>query len=187
MIRRLASHRRLLEVGALAAPILIVQAMGYLFAAGPAPAPAAGPPTTETPAEPIAAGAPAKLTDEQARAADWLAKRPPLGDLHSPFDARANSPPPPPPVTNPSTPVVTPPDPRGDPKPPPRQLAPPPMRLTAIIVSNDLRMAVIDGKVLRVGQEVAPGWIVSDINARGDLVKVTGSDGQTIELRSRPD
>lgn len=58
------------------------------------------------------------------------------------------------------------------------------VRLTGVFRSNDVAIAAINGKLVREGQEVAPGITVTAIDARARRVTLSLSDGQEVVLTS---
>lgn len=56
------------------------------------------------------------------------------------------------------------------------------VRLTGVFRANDNAIAVINGKLVREGQEVLPGVTVASIDARARSVTLKLADGRTIEL-----
>jgi hypothetical protein len=183
---------RILTAAALLTPFAVVQAARVLVGnSGPAAAPGA----TITPAMPGIAGAgdlgagvaARKPTPSQQKALDWLnAQRlsPPLEvarefDL-SPMDraaAPAKPPAPLPPVEPPKIEPVIPAIPAAE--------ALKDLKITAVMGTDAQAggaIAVIGGKLRRAGDEVAPGWTISSINARDWVVLLTYKTGESATL-----
>ena len=162
-------QRKLLWVGAVLSPLIAVQVARLLgpSGAGPAAATAAHPAAADVAGEQALASAPAPLTPAQQRALAFIQSldEQPLG--RSPMDG-----PEPEPVSEPSAPIDA-------PKPP---SFPSELRVTAIIGDGGTAAAVIAGRLRRIGDEVAPGWRVETIDARGRRVVFTDSDGRVVTL-----
>ena len=62
---------------------------------------------------------------------------------------------------------------------PPEQIN---LKLTALIKGRNLRV-IVDGNVKQVGDEVDPGWTLTEIDPDAEAVILCGPDGQTILLR----
>ena len=171
---------RLLHACALIAPAVIVQVCAMVLGTGRAPAPAAAatpsggsleavlaPPRTAEPSPP------------QQRALEYLRQRPAVGaPIRSPMAHEvAQTPTTPPPPVPPTTP---------DTGPESVRLPLPELRLTTILGNSRGGLAAMNGRICAPGDEVAPGWRLSSIDAAGDRVVITSTDGQTAEIPLRP-
>lgn len=163
--------RKLLWVGAVLSPLLAVQAARLLAPSGAGPSVAAAADPTWHPATADVAGtpAPAPLSPAQQRALAFIRS---LGDQpagRSPMDG-------PEPeaalITESNAPVEA-------SKPP---SFPSDLRVTAIIGDGETAAAVIASRLRRVGDDIAPGWRVEAIDARGRRVVFTDSDGRVVTL-----
>jgi hypothetical protein len=164
--------RKLLWVGAVLSPLLVVQAARLLAPSGAGPSVATAADPTSHPAAGDAAGvpAPAPLSPAQQRALAYIRSLDDHPTVRSPMDGPDE--PEPSPVTEPQDPVEA-------PKPP---SFPSDLRVTAIIGDGDTAAALIASRLRRVGDEVAPGWRVEAIDARGRRVVFIDSDGQVVTL-----
>jgi hypothetical protein len=179
------TKQRLMLLAALAAPVVIVQVMRGVLGAGAMPAASHAAPMSADPA-PADAGAPAAPVSPaeakaRGRVAAWLAELPDnserLASLRSPMDQV------------PAPTVVTPAAPQG---PEPAEPAPVvrtspdgprgPMVLGTILNTSRGAIAAINGQVLRIGEEVEPGWVLVGVNLEARSATVQGPKGQTILL-----
>jgi hypothetical protein len=173
------SHARLLWVGALLAPAIAVQAVRFVADAEIAPAsagvPAAAiPPIVLKPAEP-------PITARQKQALDWLSSRSNQLATRSPMFV------PPSPEEEHSHAHA-----KSDPDhgPPAAQAAPPTvvddrpthLKLSGMVGSDKEALAAISGKLRRVGDELAPGWVVERIDSRHRVVVLKHTDGRTFQI-----
>lgn len=171
------TRERLMLLGALCAPVLLVQAArlatGAGTAAGPAHASAAATfaPPEALPARPLTpqqAGALAFIRDTAAKAAIIEG---------GPMD-RAPDAAPTPAATTPTVTVA--------PAPTPRATAPagpkaPAVVLTAIVTGRN-PLAVINGGIFKVGDEVAAGWRIERIDANDLTVILAGPQGASFTV-----
>lgn len=69
----------------------------------------------------------------------------------------------------------------------PRAVVPPNCTLTSVMAAGEHAIAVIDGKVRRIGDSVVPGWKVSSIDRTAGTATLvhTGGTTHTLTLRSR--
>ncbi len=69
----------------------------------------------------------------------------------------------------------------------PETVVPPNATLTSVMAAGEHSIAVIDGKVRRVGESVAPGWKISAIDRNAGTATLTHTTGttHTLTLRSR--
>lgn len=58
--------------------------------------------------------------------------------------------------------------------------------LSSVMGSNDRSMAVINGKLCRVGDRVIEGWTVTAIDREGGRVTVTSTSGEELSLSLPP-
>lgn len=168
-------QQRLLLLAALAAPVIIVQVMRGVLGAGAMPASSRAAQVSAEPAPPEAAPATTPADAKaQAKLAAWLETQSPsperLASLRSPMDYV------PAPTTvqpaSPATPTAAP-TPNG-----PRH----PMVLGTILHTSRGAIAAINGQVLRVGEEVEPGWTLIAIDVESRTATVQGPKGQTLLL-----
>jgi hypothetical protein len=114
------------------------------------------------------------MTPEERRAADWLRTWTPPSDSASPMAAT--------PATNVADTQA--PEAPGE----PRFMRPPSILLSSVVASRDKILAVIDGRVHVMGDDVAPGWRLSEIRRNPAEIDIVSSDGQTVTIRQpRPD
>lgn len=155
-----AARRRLHAGTMAAAPVLALGLLRLLTGAGPQEAPAA--PGDGAAAGPAPAVVAAPVSAAQRRAMDWLRSRP-AGVAASPMD----HPPAAPAEVREPAPAAA------------RAAAVEEVRpaVTAIVGRGAGARALVNGKVLGVGDLVAPGWTVESIDAREQVVGITGPDG----------
>ncbi len=173
MINDPSTRRRMIQIGALVTPVVVVQVARVMLGAGPAVAPAAtdaGAQGMNSPEMIAALDDPSiQTTDAQQAARQWCASLD--------FDAMILSP-------------LDHPDPVGDEGPvepgvDPIDLGPesaPRLVLTAVVAGSNGAVAFIEGRVFRVGDEVAPGWSVESIDARSRRVVIVGEGDAEIVL-----
>lgn len=167
------NRRKLLWIAAMAAPAVTVQMMRLFDGAAPSTAPAA---VAAYGDEDNPAGeAPRTLTPAQERARAFFASFRPTGAVLSPMDHADAAPPPVEPA-----PVVV-----GDPGPPPPANDPlEGLNVTAIVGRDDSSaVAMIDHRLRRPGDEVAPGWRVESIDPRHRRVTVVDQAGERRDLQ----
>jgi hypothetical protein len=164
------ARRNLALVGAMVAPVVVVQALRGLFGPeglSPSATQAAiaadeeGRPTTraaECPAE-------ARLRGYLARLDRARPSRSPMDSIEAAPDAPSFTPDPSPPVmpARPSGPSTA-------------------LTLSAVLRSSSGTMAAINGRIYGVGQSIEPGWVVAAINADDLSVTIRGPDGQELTL-----
>ncbi len=180
MMSRLTSSSRLMTAGALIAPILVVQLVrvGLGPGAGPAMSAAAvGTPDQSTDAaqKPIA-----PLTAQDRTLATWIAKLQRPDAIKSPMEfipapesvAAAEEP-----VAVPRVEIS-----QGDNTIPAATRVPVDLTLGAIMGSSESALAMIGGKVRRVGDTIYPGWTITSINPREQTVTITGPEDAVINL-----
>jgi hypothetical protein len=160
------NRAQMLQIAALAAPAAVV---GFLHTAlGPAPVP---PDPRDGGALPVSTTT-TPSTPEQARAAEWLSS------LN--FDALLPSP-----LDHPAPAVQ-----REEPSPSPTFIEPEPeaapgadplagLKLKAVLGSQNGSMAMINGRIFRVGDEVRPGCKVLSVDAHANRVEIQRPDGTT--------
>jgi hypothetical protein len=114
------------------------------------------------------------LTSAERHAAEWLRTWNPPSDTASPM------------VATPATNVVDPKQPESPSE--SRLMRPPSILLSSVVASRDKILAVIDGRVHMMGDDIAPGWRLSEIRRNPAEIDIVSSDGQTITIRQpRPD
>lgn len=169
--------RKMLWMLAVLAPIATVQAVRLFEAAGgPASAAAQQSPSTDAPsplADSTAASiTPARpLTPAQVRALEFVRSLRRDRAARSPMDGH-----------EPDPPIVT----CELPRPPVNVEItefPAEISVTAVIGAGDSAAAYISHRLRRVGDEIAPGWIVEEIDARNRRVTVAHRDGRTQVLQ----
>ena len=173
------AKKRLVTVGALVAPVLMVQTVRWVFNApsGPSGASAAMPtdadpviPPTTTP----------KLSKEQQAANAWARGVQIAMDLHSPMDHGE-----PKAAVETAAPTPTNPTPRQPEVDPVATIASK-LAVGAIFGGRGGQMATINGRVFGVGEEPAPGWRIEKIDLRSGVVTLNGPSDKTVELRVQP-
>ncbi|MBX9737471.1 MAG: hypothetical protein K2X32_11150 [Phycisphaerales bacterium] len=185
MISRLTSSPRLMTAGALIAPILVVQLVriGFGPGAGPAMSTAAvGMPDASVQSTEAAQKPSAPLTAQDRTVAAWIAKlqRPdaiksPMEFIPAPESVAATQEP----VEVPRVQIS-----QGDTTIPVAMRVPVDLTLGAIMGSSDSALALIGGKVRRVGDTIYPGWTITSINPREQTVTITGPEDAVINLSS---
>lgn len=70
-------------------------------------------------------------------------------------------------------------------KPEPKVDGIPEFALTSVMPHPSRPLAVINGRPRSLGDEVAPGWIVTGIDGDARRVTLTGQDGRTVSLGMR--
>ncbi len=165
------TFQRLLGSGALIAPLLAVQLTQLLADWGPALAQA-----SETSQELIApvinSSAEKPLTTAQQRAAAFLlAERANLAASNrelSPMYQAPQASEEPRPVPTPDLPET--------------QDNGPKLLLTGIMAGETRQLASVNNRIVTVGDEVAPGWTITEIDVGARTVTVLGKSGRTIKL-----
>lgn len=157
---------RVIQGAAVVAPLALFALIRLAVMPAPAAAHADAPPPEPAPVAP-----PAKpLTQAQQAALNWIALQGASADVPSPLDH---------PVPKPV--IVAPP-----PKAPHHQHEPTSplddIRVTGIIGNNEGGMAVVNNKIHRPGEEVAPGITIESIDARLNQVTLKLPDGSTVKL-----
>lgn len=172
-LSRLA-RRRLSTTALAAGPVALIVLVRAMAGSGPTAAPAAHPAPS-----PLAAPAPA-LPDAPVAAPGTAAQQKALAWARSHSGVRAASP-----MDHPkaeaavavdesptrATPVGS--SPERTPV------------VSAIVRRGDSAKALIDGKVVGIGDEVMPGWVVSAIDVREQIVTISGPEGTQRELSGR--
>jgi hypothetical protein len=197
---------RLIFAGVLLMPLIAVQAARFLLGpqAGPGAAAAAVSPTAPPPGVPQAlVPAPLlSLTPRQNAVVEWLASAPAYAALRSPMDRPEAAPPPAPRPApgagNPYTRAASQPAPTDTPEAsrPPSQPEPPApeatasalsrLVLTGLLVNGRTRLAALNHRIYRVGDEVYPGWRVARIDSRTRAVTLVGPDGTAHTVATPP-
>ncbi|MCC6321485.1 MAG: type II secretion system protein [Phycisphaerales bacterium] len=87
------------------------------------------------------------------------------------------------PMREPAPRVETIPDPDPEPAPPePEEISDAPtLQITAIVQSRQGAVAAVGHRMLRIGDEVAPGWLITAIDASERVVRVRHADGRMAE------
>lgn len=62
----------------------------------------------------------------------------------------------------------------------------PQFRLTGVIERGQKPLAAINGKVFRVGEEVAPGWTLISVHGGDRSVEIRHEDGRVVSVRVQP-
>ncbi|CAN5812392.1 hypothetical protein BH11PLA1_BH11PLA1_16850 [soil metagenome] len=179
MMNSSTAGRRFFAAVALVAPIFAVQGLRVVFgpSAGPAFSTASATPAAPDPALGASAAAPV-LTDAQQRTARWLDSLGRESVVRSPMQPA------------PALPVVAAPAPRTDAAAPvtpsvPAALHPKAeLTLNAVMGSKTTELAMISGRVCRVGTVIEPGWTVTVIDAKTQIVTIQGPEGVKVELRT---
>lgn len=161
---------------ALVAPVLLVMGVRMILQTGPAvsfaepaPAPDDGPPTPASPRPRPA------LSDADRALLAWEAAQVEVPARGSPMaPGRIPVPAPPEPQEAPAAPAT-----------PNEEPARPALKLSAVMGSGDNAIAVIDGRMRRVGDAVAPGYVIRRIESRAGIVTIAGPGGITRTLAVR--
>jgi hypothetical protein len=164
--------RRLLlaEIAAAATPIVLL----VLVSGSSGPSPAAAVQVQED-AVAILPGAPKPATPEQARVRDSIRMIDIAGDLRSPLDH---------PVARPVV-VETPAPVQGSAPTPADPLYG--IRITSIVGNNEGGLALINGKIYKIGEAVVAGISIKEIDARLNTVTFALPDGTTRKLEKTSD
>lgn len=164
--------QRLWTAGALLAPVLISMAARAVLQSGPRESPAAVTVAAVVPepmltAEPVAKA----LTGDQVKAGRWLAsveraraERSPMLHAEAPAVPAAASAPVPVLVVDETLPKMT---------------------LTAVLSREGQEIALLNGRMHRVGDEVLPGWTVESIDSRGVSVTMRSREGRSMVVETR--
>lgn len=170
------SQAKLIWIGALLAPAIAVQGVRFLADAELSGAAAATPASGAAPL--IIAPVATPLTPQQRTALDWLKTLPTMADrspMERPRIPVAEAAPPRNADPDTATPKrVDPPIPGDD-----RPLH---LKLTGMIGSDSDALAAISGKLRRVGDEPAPGWVISQIDSRNRVVVLKHADSRTFTI-----
>jgi hypothetical protein len=161
----------LVEVGAVAAPLILVLAVRSLMTPAPSMggtqaydnAPAAVLPVVEK-----------KLLPEQVKALDWIAHIGSHADLRSP-------------MAHPDLVAPAPIDQHDEPTPEPIPATNPlaGVKLTGIIGTSEGGLAAVNGRIYKIGETVRPGLVLARINARANLIVLKAADGTEVTIRRR--
>lgn len=166
-------HDRLLALLELAGPVLALSALKLVLSATPSIAPAAmTQPEVTPPQAPTPTTAPSEAQlKASAFLESWSAPKSVRNPMHLPPAPIAQ-------IAPEATPVPTAPDAAPEPQ--------PKFAVGAIAGTPGNAIASINGRVHRVGDIIAPGWTIRDIDVAKRLVRVDGPGGQTIDLARRP-
>ena len=164
------TRAKLCLIAVLLSPALVVQATRLLSNSTIATAsalPASTPP-------PAATRGAHPLTQQQVAAADWLLTHFGKELMQTPMER-------PEPNLHPTTAVntqttLTPPSPENI------DLEPKHLKLTAMVGEGSSALAVLNHRLRRIGDDVAPGWKLTKVNSRLRSITITAEDGRTIEL-----
>jgi hypothetical protein len=168
-----------LMAGALLAPVLLVQVVRLVVGStGPTTAAAVTPGAATLlpgmmaqPTDPIAAATP-RLDVQQRKAVEWLKEaRAAQRVVNSPFPVVTVKPAAPITVTESAAPVQV-----EVPLPPEIKS----LTLTSVLRASSGRYATLRGKVVTTGDEVIPGWNITDIDVEKRVVTVEGPGGRTV-------
>lgn len=114
---------------------------------------------------PVPSGtSPAPLSPTEAAALEWLSEWRPHEQLQSPMNHAE------------AQPLELPP-PEEEPSPAPMVLEAPPIEVTSIIASPAGAIATVNGRIVRAGQAISPGWKVREIDAGRRQIIIEGPDG----------
>lgn len=158
------THERAWRTASIAAPIVMLIAARAVLSGSPSPASGAVPPVGSAGVHP----ATARLSPAQEGVIAWLRGFDAVSNYPSPFTARLEA--------RSSAPIATPPAAPGA-----------RFRLTGVIgaATDDGALASINGRVCRVGMEIAPGVRVVRIAARQREVELRLADGTALVLREQ--
>ena len=154
----------LMQIAAVSAPSIIVVLNS--FSPAPKAAPSANPDSVTVP---VSAPAP-RATAEQTRAREWADAQAVGPRLASPMDHPAVT------ATHVEAepaPVI--PDPIPEPLSEEDPLAG--LKLTALLSGRSGSLAMIDGRIFKVGDEVRPGCTLRSIDAKADRIEISRPDG----------
>lgn len=148
---------------ALLSPLLVFAALRFLADAGPSTAPAA-PATIATSSEAGMEEPPPtpEVTRATAFLEAWNAGEPIPSPMRHPERA--------------DDPKTT----EADPPSLPAEIAIPEFAVKSVMGSGERVMASINGKVYRMGDQPAPGWRITSMDAKSKRIEITGPDGRTI-------
>ncbi|MFM9957168.1 MAG: hypothetical protein ACKVZJ_03765 [Phycisphaerales bacterium] len=164
MSRAELTRWNLIAAGCAVAPLVLVSAVPSLMGTGPRLSIGASPAAVENAPN---VGTP-RATPDQLAALERVRALRTASVGESPFR------PAPAPVEAPE------PAPTPEPVPAPALMAPPELTIRGVMRQADGSVrALIGGKLKGVGDEVAPGWTISAIDAGARSVTLTSSDGQT--------
>jgi hypothetical protein len=173
-----------LEGAAVCGPLAVLGAAHFLFSPPP-PAPDPSGTGGLIPANlPVAAAR--VLTPEQAKATEWARALPSGVVLSSPMDHPDLVAPAPPAQVPDPEPVITEPDPTPAIATAPALSPLTGLRLTAVVGNAQGGLAMIGGRVYRVGDTVRAGATLTGIDIGAGTVECTLSDG-TIQILKRPE
>lgn len=162
---------RMAWAAAVMAPLICVQFV-RLLDGGLSQAPAATTATSGSPAVIPPATEARRLTKAQIAALEFLQSDALRGEVRSPMNHPVVvASPPPSPEPAPASPAID----------PVKALT-----LTAVMGTENQAVASIGHTLRRVGDEVAPGWRVAEINARQRTVQLRHLDGRTLTLQPAP-
>ena len=122
-----------------------------------------------------AAGALKPLTAEQTKAKDWVRQLPANLELVSPLNHPVE--------------IVIAPEPTPEPEPevvkplPPRINPVNGLKLTGVLGNEEGKLAAINGKIYRIGDEVRKGLKLTSIDPRDSVVTLTDSKGEMYTLK----
>lgn len=170
--RALSPHarRNLALLGALVAPVVVVQALRGVF--GPEGLSPASSHAAVVPVEDVPASSRVQERPREATLRGYLMRldrarpaRSPMDSVEAVAEAPTFTPDPAPIVTiaRPSGPSVA-------------------LTLSAVMRSSNGTMAAINGRVYGVGQSIEPGWVIAAINADDLSVTIHGPEGQELVL-----
>lgn len=159
-------------IGVIFGPLAVLVVVRAI-ALGPAPPSA----QAVVPMNPQPASSPlvAAPTAEQASALAWLAQWRPAPSIATPFFHPA--------------PLEEEPDEPAEPEAPApvaAQTPDPVFTVSTIVDAPGGALAVINGKIRRVGDEIVGGWTLAKIDARAKLVDLSSPDGRTIQRAPGP-
>lgn len=162
----------LVELAAICAPVVLVY-FGRTLLSSSAPAAITIPVSS-----PVVAPAPVvqvkPLTPEQQKASEWVRQLPQTLSLVSPLNHPIET------VVAKQDPVFEPE--KAPPPPPPRESPIRGLKLTAVLGNDGDKLASINGKIFRIGDEVRPGLKLATIDPRLSVITLTEVNGKVYEL-----
>jgi hypothetical protein len=169
-------RRKLLPAGALVAPVAVVLILRALGTGYPAKTVAAvtetALPPSDTPEAAVPPAPPLASKAEVERALSWLRAREGTAPARSPmdFEPAVQAAPEAPEPAAPAPSAARPTKPSG------------PVNLSSVMATEGGALATINGRIVRVGDSLEPGWRVVEIDARRVSVVIEGPEARRLEL-----
>jgi len=167
-----------IDLAVIAAPAALVLGARVMFS--PAPAVSAAGAEATAPVV-IPAAATKKVRPEQERAAEWIRAMGNLEGIRSPMAH---------PIPKPVVVIVQPEPDKHETVPTPEAPKASPiagLKLTGVLGSSEGNLAVLNGKVYKIGMAVRPGVTLTAIDARTNTITFTLADGTELKLARQVD